>query len=87
VLLDALADQVAKHSRITLKRVAKIDPKGVVAAHPLRGQGYEFDVPLLPGEHVTADTGTGFVHTAPGHGEEDFELILSNFPDYARTNP
>jgi isoleucyl-tRNA synthetase len=87
VLLDALADQVAKHSRITLKRVAKIDPKGVVAAHPLRGQGYEFDVPLLPGEHVTADTGTGFVHTAPGHGEEDFELILTNFPDYARTNP
>jgi isoleucyl-tRNA synthetase len=87
VLLDALADQVAKHSKITLKRVAKIDPKGVVAAHPLRGQGYEFDVPLLPGEHVTADTGTGFVHTAPGHGEEDFELILSNFPDYARTNP
>src|SRR6185312_15504219 len=87
VLLDALADQVAKHSKITLKRVAKIDPKGVVAAHPLRGQGYEFDVPLLPGEHVTADTGTGFVHTAPGHGEEDFELILKNFPDYTRTHP
>jgi isoleucyl-tRNA synthetase len=36
--------------------------------------GYDFDIPLLPGEHVTADTGTGFVHTAPGHGEEDFAL-------------
>jgi isoleucyl-tRNA synthetase len=44
-------------------------------------------VPLLPGEHVTADAGTGFVHTAPGHGEEDFELILKNFPNYTREHP
>ncbi|MGD9503230.1 MAG: isoleucine--tRNA ligase, partial [Methyloceanibacter sp.] len=34
-----------------------------------------FEVPLLPGAHVTADTGTGFVHTAPGHGTEDFEVF------------
>jgi isoleucyl-tRNA synthetase len=32
----------------------------------------------LPGEHVTADTGTGFVHTAPGHGTEDFEVWTAN---------
>jgi isoleucyl-tRNA synthetase len=86
-LADALAEQTAKQAKITLKRLGTADLKGAVAAHPLRGKGYEFDVPLLPGEHVTADTGTGFVHTAPGHGEEDFELILKNFPDYARTNP
>ncbi len=86
-LADALADQTAKQAKITLKRIGKADLNGAVAAHPLRGRGYDFDVPLLPGEHVTADTGTGFVHTAPGHGEEDFELILKNFPDYARTNP
>ena len=43
-------------------------------AHPLRGRDYAFDVPLLAGAHVTADTGTGFVHTAPGHGTEDFEV-------------
>ncbi len=30
-----------------------------------------FHVPLLDGDHVTDDTGTGFVHTAPGHGRED----------------
>jgi isoleucyl-tRNA synthetase len=47
---------------------------GTVCAHPFRGQGYDFDVPLLPGEHVTAETGTGFVHTAPSHGEDDFNL-------------
>ena len=47
-------------------------------AHPLRGAGYFFDVPLLAGEHVTEDTGTGFVHTAPGHGTEDFEIWEQN---------
>ena len=44
--------------------------------HPLKGfaGGYEFTVPLLAGDHVTDDTGTGFVHTAPGHGREDFDI-------------
>jgi len=86
-LADALAEATARHAKITLNRVGTADPKGAVAAHPLRGQGYQFDVPLLPGDHVTADTGTGFVHTAPGHGEEDFELVLKTFPDYMVTNP
>ena len=35
-------------------------------------------MPLLSGEHVTEDTGTGFVHTAPGHGREDFEIWEEN---------
>src|ERR1700761_5665321 len=43
-------------------------------AHPLHAHGYGFVVPLLDGDHVTEDAGTGFVHTAPGHGREDFEL-------------
>ena len=46
----------------------------MVCAHPLRAHGYGFVVPLLAGDHVTDDAGTGFVHTAPGHGREDFEL-------------
>ncbi len=40
--------------------------------------GYEFTVPLLEGDHVTDDTGTGFVHTAPGHGREDFDIWTAN---------
>jgi isoleucyl-tRNA synthetase len=46
----------------------------MVCAHPLHARGYGFVVPLLDGDHVTEDAGTGFVHTAPGHGREDFEL-------------
>ncbi|PMH39734.1 isoleucine--tRNA ligase [Vibrio sp. 10N.286.49.B3] len=33
---------------------------------------YDFTVPAILGEHVTTDSGTGVVHTAPGHGQEDF---------------
>ena len=44
--------------------------------HPLAGfaGGYEFPVELLPAEFVTTDQGTGLVHIAPSHGEDDFEL-------------
>lgn len=50
------------------------DLKGTICHHPMVVQGYNFDVPLLPGEHVTVDAGTGLVHTAPGHGLEDFAV-------------
>ena len=35
-------------------------------------------MPLLAGDHVTDDTGTGFVHTAPSHGREDFDVWIAN---------
>jgi isoleucyl-tRNA synthetase len=47
---------------------------GTVTAHPLRGRGYDHDTPVLVSDHVTTEAGTGFVHIAPGHGEEDFDL-------------
>jgi len=55
------------------------DLTGAVCAHPLRGQGYDFDVPVLAGDFVTMDTGTGFVHIAPGHGKDDFDLWTATF--------
>ncbi len=87
LLGDELAAQVANHAKLVLRRVGDADPAGLVCAHPFCGQGFDFDVPLLPGEHVTADTGTGFVHTAPGHGDEDFTLMMDLFPGYAANNP
>jgi len=50
------------------------DLAGLVCRHPLRGKDYDYDVPLLPADYVTTDQGTGFVHTAPSHGAEDFVL-------------
>ncbi|MEQ8653686.1 MAG: isoleucine--tRNA ligase [Kiloniellales bacterium] len=56
---------------------------GTIAAHPLAAVGeaeggYGFPVPLLAGDFVTMDQGTGFVHIAPGHGQDDWELGLAN---------
>ena len=59
-------------------------------AHPLRGTngadgGYEQDTPLLLGDFVTTEAGTGFVHIAPGHGEDDFDLGRANGLDVPET--
>jgi len=51
---------------------------GTVAAHPLRGKGYDFDVPMFAGNFVTTEQGTGVVHIAPGHGADDWELGRAN---------
>ncbi len=90
LLADTLAEQVAKHAKMMLSRVRTVpadELKSLVAAHPLRSVGYNFEVPVLPAGFVTADTGTGFVHNAPGHGEDDFELLVGNDRDYPKNNP
>jgi isoleucyl-tRNA synthetase len=62
-----------------VRRVMKgTELAGLVCAHPLRGRGYDHEVPLLFGDFVTVEAGTGFVHIAPGHGEEDFDLGRAN---------
>lgn len=85
VLADALAESVKQAARIeALTRVGDVaaaDLQGVVLSHPFRGvEGaageWDYDVPLLPGDHVTDDAGTGFVHTAPSHGDDDYQLGL-----------
>jgi isoleucyl-tRNA synthetase len=79
VLADKLAADVFKQARVTgfekMTAVPASVLQALVCAHPLKGRsGYDFDVPLLAGDHVTDDTGSGFVHTAPGHGRDDFEI-------------
>jgi isoleucyl-tRNA synthetase len=84
ILADALAESVFKQARVTAYEKVREIPADtlevVECSHPLKsfGSGYEFTVPLLSGDHVTDDTGTGFVHTAPGHGREDFDVWTAN---------
>ncbi|CEG66030.1 Putative Isoleucyl-tRNA synthetase [Rhizopus microsporus] len=47
---------------------------GSTYQHPLSSKHY----PILAGNHVTAESGTALVHTAPGHGMEDYEVCLAN---------
>ena len=78
LLADALAESVFKAAKVgayeKVRDVAAAELAGLTAAHPLAGMGYGFGVPLLDGDHVTDDTGTGFVHTAPSHGRDDFDI-------------
>ena len=88
ILADALAESVFKQARVTAFEKVRDVPAdtldAVECAHPLKGLGgYEFTVPLLSADHVTDDTGTGFVHTAPGHGREDFDVWMENARELA----
>ena len=85
LLADNLADDTFAAARLDgdmYRRLRDVTPDELAqltCAHPLRGaEGaageWDFDVPLLPGEHVTDDAGTGFVHTAPSHGDDDYAI-------------
>ncbi|CAN0653781.1 isoleucine--tRNA ligase [Nitratireductor aquimarinus] len=81
IFADALAEESFAKAKLEYKRLRDVSAAelgAMVCAHPLKGigGGYEFTVPLLPGDHVTDDAGTGFVHTAPGHGREDFDAWM-----------
>ena len=82
VLADALAPSVFASAKVPSAGYEKLAelPLSAIATckHPLHGKGYDFHVPLLDGDHVTDDTGTGFVHTAPGHGTDDFKVWLES---------
>ena len=74
----ALLPQVCKDAGVAAHHVVHVfkgaDLVGTVCAHPMRGRGYDHDVTVYAADYVTTDAGTGFVHIAPGHGEEDFAL-------------
>ena len=77
VLASARREAVEEALNFTTRVVATVPGAalaGTVCRHPLFGQGYDFAVKLLPGDFVTDTDGTGFVHIAPGHGEDDYEL-------------
>ena len=76
VLAKDLAAAVLQRAGVNeFKRVGEVAGaalEGLQLAHPF----YERTVPIVLGDHVTLDAGTGLVHTAPGHGHEDYEVGL-----------
>ena len=85
VLADALAEGVKAAARVeVLNRLRDVAPEefaGAILSHPYRGIAggngeWDYDVPMVAGDHVTADAGTGFVHTAPSHGDDDYHMGL-----------
>ncbi|HVG47139.1 MAG TPA: isoleucine--tRNA ligase, partial [Rubellimicrobium sp.] len=85
IIADKLAEAVLAAGKVeSFTRVRDVtdgDLRSVTLAHPFRALSdangeWDYDVPMLPGEHVTEDAGTGFVHTAPSHGDDDYQLGL-----------
>jgi isoleucyl-tRNA synthetase len=78
VVAMPLIEDFCKEAGIVRHTIVDLFPgialAGTVARHPLFGQGYEFDVPLLPAGFVASDAGTGLVHIAPNAGMDDWEL-------------
>ncbi|HMO44220.1 MAG TPA: class I tRNA ligase family protein, partial [Phenylobacterium sp.] len=62
------------------RRLEAVDCRGMEDEQALAALDahYAFSVPLLAGDHVTDDAGTGFVHTAPGHGADDYLVWLAH---------
>jgi isoleucyl-tRNA synthetase len=81
IFAKRLAEDAANKAKVTFKLVRDVtgaELGAITCAHPLADLGYTFAVPMLDGDHVTDDAGTGFVHTAPSHGREDFEAWMAN---------
>ena len=90
IVADALAESIFKAARVDgYERKFDVDPSLISeCSHPFNGvegaEGYyDFDVPVIHGDHVTEDAGTGFVHTAPGHGAEDYDVFVANRERFA----
>ena len=76
--LPAFREAAGIRGTRNLARVSGRQLAGTVCRHPLAGRGYDFDVPMLAADFVSAEEGTGVVHIAPGHGADDFELGQAN---------
>lgn len=86
VFADTLAEDCLQKSRVTeftrVRDVVANEFDGLNCKHPFNGlEGadgfWDYDVPMIDGDHVTDDAGTGFVHTAPSHGAEDYECFVA----------
>ena len=81
IMADTLAESILSRARVTgferVRGVAAHELAGLTCAHPLAKADpfWDYPVPLLAGDFVTDDTGSGFVHCAPSHGEDDYELF------------
>ena len=79
---DTLAEDALTKSRVTeftrLRDVTPAEMDGLICAHPFAKLDayWSYDVPMIDGDHVTDDAGTGFVHTAPSHGADDYEAFM-----------
>ncbi len=79
-LLSEFAAKICINEHLVLREFKGAELVGQKFRHPLYAQdrGYDILVPVMAGDFVTTEAGTGIVHMAPGHGEDDFFLCRAN---------
>jgi isoleucyl-tRNA synthetase len=88
ILGDKLAEDTLTKARLEtdgyrrLRTVSNEELASLTLSHPFAGidgaDGFwDYEVPMIDGDHVTDEAGTGFVHTAPSHGQEDYEAFVA----------
>ena len=79
-LVQSVMDAAKVNEFKSLRTVDVVHFKGAILNHPLHDISpfFQHDIPLLAGDHVTDDAGTGFVHTAPAHGEDDYNVWVNS---------
>ncbi len=75
--LEEIKQKTGVHYFRELATLKGSDIVGTICAHPLAEQGYDHKVPILAAPYVTDDAGTGIVHIAAAHGEEDYDLVMA----------
>ena len=79
IINNTLKENLENASKAKIKFIKNIDNiENLICEHPFKSLGYEFQIPLLEGDFVTDETGTGFVHIAPSHGQDDYDLASKN---------
>lgn len=76
IIAEGLKDQFLAANGLAGGDVMATFPASVLERKRCRHPFYDRESIILTGEHVTLEAGTGCVHTAPGHGQEDYELAL-----------
>lgn len=84
IISESLVESVMSAAKVkAYKKVCDVSAEvlqSLTLLHPLKdtSQFFKHKVPLVAGDHVSDDTGSGFVHSAPAHGEDDYFICLAN---------
>jgi len=85
LIANSLAEETLTKARVTkFQKIQNVDNNELndtICCHPFNAvenaKGFwDYDVPIIEGEHVNEEAGTGFVHTAPSHGADDYECFV-----------
>ena len=84
-LISTVSEEIGITTFKNLKTFSGSNLADCFCEHPFKNLGYDFDVRPFHGDFVNLEQGTGIVHIAPGHGDDDYSLGIKNGVDVVQT--